>query len=147
MVVKRDSDVKNFVKQKFFTVQLDCGEFAVESERIDDETKAARLTRLCNGKTAVISEATKEQKSTKPPKLYDLTTLQREANRFFGFTAQQTLDYTQALYEQRKIVTYPRTDSQYITEENKWGNLIITARCAVTPFQKSALTTTITARF
>lgn len=117
MVVKRDSDVKNFVKQKFFTVQLDCSEFAVESERIDDEAKANELTSLCDGKTAVISEATKEQKSTKPPKLYDLTTLQREANRFFGFTAQQTLDYTQSLYEQRKIVTYPRTDSQYITEE------------------------------
>lgn len=117
MVVKRDSDVKNFVKQRFFTVQLDCGKFAVESERIDDEAKANELTSLCDGKTAVISEATKEQKSTKPPKLYDLTTLQREANRIFGFTAQQTLDYTQSLYEQRKIVTYPRTDSQYITDE------------------------------
>ncbi|MCM1060617.1 MAG: DNA topoisomerase 3 [Eubacterium sp.] len=117
MVVKRDNDVKNFVKQKFFTVQLDLGEFSVESERIDDESKANGLTSLCNGKTAVISEVIKEQKSTKPPKLYDLTTLQREANRFFGFTAQQTLDYTQSLYEQKKLVTYPRTDSQYITEE------------------------------
>lgn len=115
MVVKRDNDVKNFVKQRFFTVQLDLGGFAVESERIDDEAKANGLTSLCDGKTAVISEATKEQKSTKPPLLYDLTTLQREANRFLGFTAKQTIDYTQSLYEQ-KLVTYPRTDSKYITE-------------------------------
>ena len=116
MVVKRDSDVKNFVKQKFFTVQLDCGKFAVESERIDDETKANELTSLCDGKRVVISDVTKEQKNTKPPLLYDLTTLQREANRILGFTAQQTSEYTQSLYDQRKIVTYPRTDSKYITE-------------------------------
>lgn len=116
MVVKRDSDVKNFVKQKFFTVQLDLGGFAVESERIDDEAKANELTFEADGETAVISEATKEQKTTTPPLLYDLTTLQREANRILGFTAQQTSEYTQSLYEQRKIVTYPRTDSKYITE-------------------------------
>ncbi len=115
MVVKRDSDVKNFVKQKFFTVQLDLGEFTAETERIDDEATADKIASLCGGKSAVISEVAKERKTAKPPKLYDLTTLQREANRYFGFTAQQTLDYTQSLYEQ-KLVTYPRTDSQYITD-------------------------------
>lgn len=116
MIVERDFKVKNFVKEKFFTVDLDCGEFTAYSPRIEDETAADNLAALCNGKQAVISSIKKESKTVNPPKLYDLTTLQREANRLCGYTAQQTLDYTQSLYEQ-KLVTYPRTDSQYITDD------------------------------
>lgn len=116
MIVQRDYDVNNFVKQKYFTAELDCGTFIASSERIDDEFKAKSIADMCNGKAAVVSSVKKEVKSANPPKLYDLTTLQREANRQYGYTAQQTLDLTQSLYEQ-KLVTYPRTDSQYITDD------------------------------
>lgn len=116
MIVDRNYKVKNFIKEKFFTVDLDCGNFTVSSERIDNEQSAIDLMQQCNGKQAFISDITRNKKTVRPPKLYDLTTLQREANRYFGYTAQQTLDYTQSLYEQ-KLVTYPRTDSQYITND------------------------------
>ena len=120
MIVQRDHDVANYVKQKYFTVGLLCetenGAFVAESDRIDDEKQADALCAAVSGKTAQITELKKENKITNPPKLYDLTTLQREANRQFGYTAQQTLDYTQSLYE-KKLVTYPRTDSQYLTED------------------------------
>lgn len=116
MIVKRDYDVKNFVKQKYFTVELDCGGFTASSERIDDEDKANDLIAKVGGKTAAAEEVTKEVKTVNPPKLYDLTTLQREANKQFGYTAQQTLDYLQALYE-AKLSTYPRTDSQYLSDD------------------------------
>lgn len=116
MIVKRDSDVKNFVKQKYFTVELNCGKFIAVSERIDDENTAERISGLCNGKNAVVSELKKEIKTANPPKLYDLTTLQREANKYFGYTAQQTLAYLQSLYE-AKLATYPRTDSQYLSDD------------------------------
>ena len=118
MIVDRNFQVKNFVKEKFFTVDLDCGNFTVSSERIDNEQSAIDLMQQCNGKQAVISDIERTKKTVRPPKLYDLTTLQREANRYFGYTAQQTLDYTQSLYEQ-KLLTYPRTDSQYITDDMK----------------------------
>lgn len=116
MIVQRDYEVSNFVKQKYFTVELDCGTFIALSERIDDENQAKSIADMCSGKNAVVSSVKKEVKSVNPPKLYDLTTLQREANRQFGYTAQQTLDLTQSLYEQ-KLVTYPRTDSQFITDD------------------------------
>ena len=116
MIVQRDNEVRNFVKQKYFTVELDCGSFTASSERIDDESNAVSIANLCSGKNAVVSSVKKEVKTINPPKLYDLTTLQREANRQFGYTAQQTLDLTQSLYEQ-KLVTYPRTDSQFITDD------------------------------
>lgn len=116
MIVQRDSDVKSFVKQQFFTVELDCGEFIASSARFDDESKAKSIIEKCNGKTAVIKSFEKNIKTVNPPKLYDLTTLQREANRQYGYTAQQTLDYTQSLYES-KLVTYPRTDSRFLTND------------------------------
>lgn len=116
MIVQRDYEVSNFVKQKYFTVELDCGTFIALSERIDGENQAKSIADMCSGKNAVVSSVKKEVKSVNPPKLYDLTTLQREANRQFGYTAQQTLDLTQSLYEQ-KLVTYPRTDSQFITDD------------------------------
>lgn len=116
MIVQRDKDVKNFVKQKYFTADLNLGEFKASSERIDDEEKANKIVSACNGKSAVITEVKKEVKTVNPPKLFDLTSLQREANKKFGYTAQQTLDYLQSLYE-GKLATYPRTDSQYITDD------------------------------
>lgn len=116
MIVKRDYDVKNFVKQKYFTVELDCGSFIASSDKIEDESKASELIAKVSGKTAIAAEVKKEVKTVNPPKLYDLTTLQREANKQFGYTAQQTLDYLQALYE-GKLSTYPRTDSQYLSDD------------------------------
>lgn len=116
MIVKRDSDVKNFVKQKYFTVDLNCGNFIAFSDRIDDENTAEKIVSLCNGKNAVVTELKKEIKTANPPKLFDLTTLQREANKKFGYTAKQTLDALQHLYE-AKLSTYPRTDSQYLTDD------------------------------
>ena len=116
MIVKRDYEVKNFVKQKYFTADLNLGEFTASSERIDDENKANEIVSACNGKSATVTKVTKEVKTVNPPKLFDLTSLQREANKKFGYTAQQTLDYLQSLYE-GKLATYPRTDSQYITDD------------------------------
>ena len=115
MIVKRDADIANFVKQKYFTVDLDMG-FKAVSARIDDENTADRLVSSCNGKTATVTDVKKEVKSISAPKLFDLTSLQREANKKFGYTAQQTLDYMQSLYE-KKLVTYPRTDSQYLSDD------------------------------
>jgi DNA topoisomerase-3 len=123
MIVKRDNEVSNFVKQKYFTVDIDCG-FKAVSERIDNEETANNLVALCSGKSANVTEITKEIKSVNPPKLFDLTSLQREANKKFGYTAQQTLDYMQSLYE-GKLVTYPRTDSQYLTEDMRDSTLCL----------------------
>lgn len=116
MIVQRDNEVRNFVKQKFFTVDLNCGSFVASSKRIDDELEAEKLLALVNGKDAAVSELKKEVKTVNPPKLYDLTTLQCDANQYFGYTAQQTLDSMQKLYE-AQLVTYPRTDSQYISDD------------------------------
>lgn len=116
MIVQRDHDVEHFVKQKYFTADLNCGDFILSSARIDDEANADTLVSACNGKSVIISSVKREVKTEKAPKLYDLTTLQREANKAFGYTAQQTFDYTQSLYE-GKLVTYPRTDSQYLSDD------------------------------
>lgn len=116
MIVQRDYDIEHFEKQKYYKAELDCGGFTALSDRIDDKEKAQELLEKCKGIPAVISEIQKETKTENPPELYDLTTLQREANRKFGYTAKQTLDYTQSLYES-KLVTYPRTDSRYLTED------------------------------
>ena len=116
MIVQRDAEVNGFVKQKYFTADLNCGDFILSSARIDDESAADTLVSACDGKSVVISSVSREIKTEKVPKLYDLTTLQREANKAFGYTAQQTLDYTQSLYE-GKLVTYPRTDSQYLSDD------------------------------
>lgn len=116
MIVQRDYDIAHFVKQKYYTVEMDCGDFIAATARTDDESFARNLAEICNGKSAVVTAVTKETKTVNPPKLYDLTTLQREANKLFGYTAKQTLDYAQSLYD-AKLATYPRTDSQYLTED------------------------------
>jgi DNA topoisomerase-3 len=99
MLVKREADISGFVKKPFYTVELDCDGFTASSERYDDKADAEGIV---NGLTAAtITSVDQKEKSIAPPKLYDLTTLQREANRAHGFTAQQTLDYVQALYEKK----------------------------------------------
>lgn len=118
MVVERNKQITEFQKQKYFNVYLKDGKLEVHKEKIFDEQEAKKIQEKCNGADAVVKSVTKAEKNINPPKLYDLTTLQRESNRYFGYTAQKTLDYTQSLYEQ-KLVTYPRTDSQYLTEDMK----------------------------
>ena len=112
MIVERQDQINHFTKEKYFNVHLKKDELEVIKEKIFDENAAKAISDKCNGKELV----KKTGKTINPPKLYDLTTLQREANRFFGYTAQKTLDMTQSLYE-KKLVTYPRTDSQYLTED------------------------------
>ena len=104
MLVKREYDVKHFVKQKYFTADIACDGFTLFSARIDDETAVNDLIPSCAGKPVMVKSVKKEVKTVNAPKLYDLTTLQREANKTYGYTAQQTLDYTQNLYE-KKLVT------------------------------------------
>lgn len=117
MIVKRDADIATFVKQKYFTVVLDMG-FPAESARIDEEHTADMLASSCNGKTVTVTDVKKEVRSISAPKLFDLTSLQREANKKLGYTAQQTLDYMQSLYE-KKLVTYPRTNLRAIINNHK----------------------------
>ncbi len=124
MIVKRDYEAENFVKQKYFTVEIDCGAFTASSERIDDENAASEIVAKCNSKNAIVIESKRENKKQSPPKLYDLTSLQRDANKYCGYTAQQTLDYMQSLYE-AKLVTYPRTDSQFISDDMEASTLDI----------------------
>lgn len=113
MVVKREKAIDHFVPEPFYTVELRCG-FIANSPRLKSKEEAERIAAVCQYKTAVVKKIEKKQRMEKPPKLYDLTALQRDANRLFGYSAQQTLDYTQSLYEKR-IITYPRTDSRYLT--------------------------------
>ena len=128
MIVQRDAEVNGFVKQKYYTADLNCGAFTLSSARIDDEKSADALVSACYGSTVTISSVKREVKTDKAPKLYDLTTLQREANKAFGYTAQQTLDYTQSLYE-GKLVTYPRTDSRYLSDDMLQTALEVTKLC------------------
>ena len=116
MIVERENKISGFVKEPFYTVELEGAEFMAASERIKDKTQAESIAAKCRGKTAVIKSVERQEKSISAPKLYDLTTLQREANRLFGYSAKQTLEYAQNLYE-KKILTYPRTDSRYLSED------------------------------
>ena len=116
LLAEREQAVSGFKKEKFYTVELDCGSLSVSSRRFPSRTDAEKLRRTCLGKQAAVQAVNRREKTEKPPKLYDLTTLQREANRMYGYTAQQTLDYIQLLYE-KKLATYPRTDSRYLTED------------------------------
>ena len=115
LVVERETAIDSFKKEKFYTVELDCG-FPAASDRMADKKAAEKLKAACAGQTATVRRVEKKQRTASPPKLYDLTSLQRDGNRLFGYTAQQVLDYAQALYE-KKLLTYPRTDSNYLTED------------------------------
>lgn len=118
MMVEREEEIATFKVTPFYTVQLDLGGFILSGEKLQEKQKAETLCNACDGQNATIETMERKEKSEKPPKLYDLTTLQREANRQLGFTAEQTLEYVQSLYE-KKFVTYPRTDSRYVTEDMK----------------------------
>ena len=128
MIVKRDNEVRNFVKQKYFTADIACDGFTLSSARIDDEAAVHDLISSCEGKDIIVKSVKREVKTVNAPKLYDLTTIQREANKAFGYTAQQTLDYTQNLYE-KKLVTYPRTDSQYLSDDMEQTALDVLKLC------------------
>ena len=116
MLVDRDAKILRFQKEKYYTVGIQSGSLKADSGRIASMDAANNLKAACAGNDAICASIQREKKTEQPPKLYDLTTLQREANRLFGFTAKQTLDYAQQLYE-KKLLTYPRTDSQYLTED------------------------------
>ncbi len=116
MLVERGEQITHFQKEKYYNLHLDCGGLEAVKEKLFDTEEVRRLQEACEGGTAVAESCVSTEKAVSPPKLYDLTTLQRESNRYFGYTAKETLDFTQSLYE-KKLVTYPRTDSQYLTED------------------------------
>ena len=125
MLVEREAKIMNFKKEQYFMAHILCGGVDAATERIDNKTEAENVAGACLNGQALVTSVAKEEKAVAPPKLYDLTTLQRDANRLFGFTAKQTLEYTQSLYE-KKLCTYPRTDSQYLSDdmEQTAGNVI-----------------------
>ncbi|MEG0944045.1 MAG: DNA topoisomerase 3 [Angelakisella sp.] len=134
MLVERESAISSFVPQAFYTVQLDCDGFMLSGERLNNKAAAEAISNACDGQSVTIQSVESKEKTEKPPKLYDLTTLQREANRMFGFTAQQTLDYTQSLYE-KKLVTYPRTDSRFLTTDMMDSTpAVVKAAAEISPF-------------
>ena len=116
MLVDRESKIVNFKKEVYYMAHIIGNGLDAVSEHISDKTEADRIAETCENGQALVTSVVKEEKWVAPPKLYDLTTLQRDANRLFGFTAKQTLEYTQSLYE-KKLVTYPRTDSQYLSDD------------------------------
>lgn len=121
LAVEREAAIHSFKPESFYTVILKCNGVNLSSDRIGDKEKAEALADECNliGEVLII-DASKKEKQEKAPALFDLTNLQREANRRLGYTAQQTLDYTQSLYE-KKLVSYPRTDSRFLTEDMEAG--------------------------
>ena len=136
LIVQREAEIDAFKPVPFYTVALDLLGFTAASARMDKKADAEQLKTACQGGTVTVKQVERRDKSEKPPALYDLTTLQREANRLLGFTAQQTLDYLQNLYE-KKLCTYPRTDSRYLTSDMAEGlpvlvNLVANAM----PFRK-----------
>ena len=125
MIVKRDDEIAHFKKEKYYTVELLTDGFSLSSERIDDIETAKQLKNKV-GNTVKVSDVTQKEKITNPELPFDLTTLQRECNKFFGYSAKQTLDYAQSLYE-KKLITYPRTDSRCLTEDmivNTLNNIV-----------------------
>ncbi|HEK9938775.1 TPA: DNA topoisomerase 3, partial [Streptococcus equi subsp. equi] len=115
MIVKRDDEIANFKKEKYYTVELSMDGFILSTDRIDDKVAAEQLINLVGDKIE-ITDVIQNEKITKPDLPFDLTTLQRECNKYFGYSAKQTLDYAQSLYE-KKLITYPRTDSRCLTED------------------------------
>ena len=125
LLVEREAQIQAFQSTPFYTVQLDCGSLSAISERLTERAEAERIAALCDGKEARIIKLEQKERLEQPPRLYDLTSLQRDANRLLGYTAQQTLDYAQSLYE-KKLASYPRTDSRYLTShmENSTKTLV-----------------------
>lgn len=116
LLVQRETEIRDFRSSPFYVPEIECGGFTAVGERMPGKKDAEKICGECDGKEAFVLEVEKQLKTVQPPRLYDLTTLQRECNRIYGYTAQQTLDYLQSLYE-KKLATYPRTDSQFLTED------------------------------
>src|SRR5699024_762959 len=136
LIVQREAEIDAFKPVPFYSVALDLAGFTAASARMDKKADTEQLKTACQGGTVTVKQVERRDKSEEPPALYDLTTLQRDANRLLGFTAQQTLDYLQNLYE-KKLCTYPRTDSRYLTSDMAEGlpvlaNLVANAM----PFRK-----------
>ena len=125
MLVERERKISQFQREKYYVLRLEVNGAEAVSEKFPDSTEAERAAAACKGAAAICTSVTREQKKEQAPKLYDLTTLQREANRLLGYTAKQTLDYAQSLYE-KKLLTYPRTDSRYLTSD-----MAETASCVI----------------
>ena len=138
MLVDREAQIMSFKKEKYYIVRLDLDGTEAVSARISDKAKADELKNACRASSAVCVSVSREKKTVAPPKLFDLTTLQREANKLYGYTAKQTLDLAQALYEKR-LLTYPRTDSTYLTEDMSETAASVAALLSVKlPFMKGA---------
>ena len=136
LIVQREAEIDTFKPVPFYTVTLELPGFTVSGERMADKAAAEQLKTACQGATATVKKVERKDKSEKPPTLYDLTTLQRDANRLLGYTAQQTLDYLQNLYE-KKLCTYPRTDSRYLTSDMAESLPVLVNLVAnVMPFRK-----------
>lgn len=134
MIVKRNYAIENFKKEKYHIVRLQMGGVSALSDKLTEKAAAQEMKATCEQSQAVCSSLKKEKKTISPPKLFDLTSLQREANRLYGFTAKQTLDYAQGLYEKR-LLTYPRTDSRYITADmQKSTENLVFNLCSLFPF-------------
>ena len=116
LLVQREAQIRNFKSKSFYVPEITCSGFTASGERQEEQEKAETIRLSCDGQPATVRSVEKQTKTVQPPRLYDLTTLQRECNRIYGYTAHQTLDYLQSLYE-KKLATYPRTDSQYLTED------------------------------
>ncbi len=146
MIVKRDYAIERFQKEKYHIVRLQAGGVTALSEKQFEEEAAQQMKAACEKSQAVCTSLVKEKKTVSPPKLFDLTALQREANRLYGFTAKQTLDYAQSLYEKR-LLTYPRTDSKYITSDMQGSAAeLIDGLCGILPYMQSARLTADIAR-
>ena len=138
MLTDRDAAISHFQKEKYYHVRLYLSGAEAASDRISDKAEADALKGACEAEKAVCVSLTREKKTAAPPKLFDLTSLQREANRIFGYTAKQTLDLAQALYEKR-LLTYPRTDSSFLTDDmGGTAAGIITLLCEKLPFMEGA---------
>ena len=134
MLAERDAKITLFHKEKYHLLRLTLDGAEAVSEKFTDPAEAEQAVAMCKGAVVTCTSVTKERKKEQPPKLYDLTTLQREANRLFGYTAKQTLDYAQSLYE-KKLLTYPRTDSRYLTSDmEETASCVIHLAAKLPPF-------------
>ena len=135
LLVQREAEISAFVAEPFYTVQLDCG-FPATTGRMKDRKDTDAIANACKGKAVTVKSVERKEKSEKASALYDLTSLQRDANRVLGYTSQQTLDYLQALYE-KKLCTYPRTDSRFLTDDME-GSVpgLVAAAAAVCGMEK-----------
>ena len=129
LLVQREAEISAFQPETFYTVNLIFDTFSAVGEKYEDRAEAEAQAKKCNNDTATVTNVERKEKTEKAPALYDLTTLQRDANRLLGYTAQQSLDYLQSLYE-KKLCTYPRTDSRYLTDDMEGGVNALALCCA-----------------